>query len=165
MDMIRSPRPLTPNHRFEFKARGLRDTYHKKATFSKIASTRRTQKTELIPSPIHRIKLRLGGYSIWSASTSRTIYQDRFGPCSVRNASTSRTIYQDRFGAWAPHSLDAAEEKLGRLVKIINGLRRWMTWALFGCIAWVARTIPEKGIFNAWSTKRSLFAKPFHGWV
>ena len=35
-DMIRSPRPLTPNHRFEFKARGLRDTYHKKATFSKI---------------------------------------------------------------------------------------------------------------------------------
>ena len=29
----------------------------------------------------------------------------------------------------------------------------------------VARTIPEKRIFNAWSTKRSLFAKLFHGWV
>ena len=27
----------------------------------------------------NQIKLRLGGYSIWSASTSRTIYQDRFG--------------------------------------------------------------------------------------
>ena len=36
----------------------------------------RTQKTELILSPIHQIKLRLGGYSIWSASTSRDIYTD-----------------------------------------------------------------------------------------
>ena len=26
-------------------------------------------------------------------------------------------------------------------------------------------TFSEKRIFNAWSTKRSLFAKPFHGWV
>ena len=39
----------------------------------------RTRKTELTLSLIWRIKLRLGGYSIWSASTSRTIYQDRFG--------------------------------------------------------------------------------------
>ena len=29
----------------------------------------------------------------------------------------------------------------------------------------VARIIPEKRIFNAWSTKRSLFAKSFHGCV
>ena len=31
---------------------------------------------ELILSPIHQIKLRLGSYSIWSASTSRTIHPD-----------------------------------------------------------------------------------------
>ena len=39
------------------------------------------------------------------------------------------------------------------------------TQALFGCLARVARTIPEKKILHAWSTKRSLFAKLFHGWV
>ena len=36
-------------------------------------------KTEMTLSLIHRFNLRLGGYSIWSASTSRTIYQDRLG--------------------------------------------------------------------------------------
>ena len=50
------------------------------ATFSKSSELQtedqRTQKTELILSPIHQIKLRLGGYSIWSVSTSRTIYTD-----------------------------------------------------------------------------------------
>ena len=51
------------------------------ATFSEKSSKsqtedQRTQKTELILSPIHQIKLRLGGYSIWSASTSLTIYID-----------------------------------------------------------------------------------------
>ena len=36
-DATRYPGTLTPNHGFEFKARGLRDTYHKtKATFSKM---------------------------------------------------------------------------------------------------------------------------------
>jgi len=33
-DMIRSPGSLTPNHGFELKARGLRDTCHKITTFS-----------------------------------------------------------------------------------------------------------------------------------
>ena len=37
--------------------------------------------------------------------------------------------------------------------------------ALFGSLRQLRHTIPEKRIFNAWSTKRSLFAKPFHGWV
>ena len=37
---------------------------------------REPRKTELILSPIHQIKLRLGGYSIWSMSTSRTIHTD-----------------------------------------------------------------------------------------
>ena len=51
------------------------------ATFSKKIPNfrrkiKRTQKTELILSLIHQIKLRLGGYSIWSASTSRTIHPD-----------------------------------------------------------------------------------------
>ena len=32
-DMIRSPGTLTPNHGFEFKARGLRDMCHKWQTF------------------------------------------------------------------------------------------------------------------------------------
>ena len=46
------------------------------------------KKTEVTLSLILRFNLRLGGYSIWRASTSRTIYD------------------QD-FGAWAPHSLEA----------------------------------------------------------
>ena len=46
------------------------------------------KKTEVTLILILRFNLRLGGYSIWSASTSRTIYD------------------QD-FGAWAPHSLEA----------------------------------------------------------
>ena len=50
------------------------------ATFSKSSELQtedqRTQKTELILSLIHQIKLRLGGYSIWSVSTSRTILTD-----------------------------------------------------------------------------------------
>ena len=45
-------------------------------------------KTEVTLSLILRFNLRLGGNSIWSASTSRTIYD------------------QD-FGAWAPHNLEA----------------------------------------------------------
>ena len=46
------------------------------------------KKTEVTLSLILRFNLRLGGYSIWSASTSRTIYD------------------QD-FRAWAPHSREA----------------------------------------------------------
>ena len=33
-------------------------------------------KTEMTLSLIHRFNLRLGGYSIWSASTSRTISEE-----------------------------------------------------------------------------------------
>ena len=50
-----------------------------KKSFKLQTEDRRTRKTELILSLIHQINLRLGGYSIWSASTSRTTYQDRFG--------------------------------------------------------------------------------------
>jgi hypothetical protein len=50
------------------------------------------QKTVLTLSLILRFNIRLGGYSIWSASTSCTIY-----------------VGKD-FGALAPHSLDAAKK-------------------------------------------------------
>ena len=46
------------------------------------------KKTEVTISLILRFNLRLGSYSIWSASTSRT-------------------IYDQNFGARAPHSLEA----------------------------------------------------------
>ena len=49
---------------------------------------KKKKKTEVTLSLIIRFNLRLGGYSIWSTSTSRTIYN------------------QD-FRAWAPHSLKA----------------------------------------------------------
>ena len=54
----------------------------------------RRLKTEVTLSLILRFNLRLGGYSIWSASTSRT-------------------ISEKKFGARAPHSLDAAREVFG----------------------------------------------------
>jgi len=37
--------------------------------------------------------------------------------------------------------------------------------ALLVFVSQLRHTISEKRIFNAWSTKRSLFAKPFHGCV
>ena len=56
--------------------------------FSIFLENKKGKKTEVTLSLILRFNLRLGGYSIWSASTSRTIYD------------------QD-FGAWAPYSLGA----------------------------------------------------------
>ena len=56
--------------------------------FSIFLENKEEKKTEVTLSLILRLNLRLGGYSIWSASTSRTIYD------------------QD-FRAWAPHSLEA----------------------------------------------------------
>ena len=80
-DTILSPGPLTPNQRFEFKARRLRNTCHKRQLFSKKVPDFKQKveepRRQLILSLIHRIKPRLGGYSIWSASISRTIYQDQ----------------------------------------------------------------------------------------
>ena len=40
---------------------------------------KKRKKTEVTLSLILRFNLRLGGYSIWSASTSRTIYDHDFG--------------------------------------------------------------------------------------
>ena len=37
--------------------------------------------------------------------------------------------------------------------------------APFVSVSRVAHTIPEKRILHVWSTKRSLFVKPFHEWV
>ena len=62
--------------------------WHQWFIFQIFLKNKGRKKTEVTFSLILRFNPRLGGYSIWSASTSRTIY------------------YQD-FGAWAPHSLGA----------------------------------------------------------
>ena len=56
--------------------------------FSIFLENKEGKKTEVTFSLILRFNLRLGGYSI-------------------RSASTSRTIYDQDFEAWAPHSLGA----------------------------------------------------------
>ena len=47
--------------------------------FSNFLENKEGKKTEVTLSLILRFNLRLGGYSIWSASTSRTIYDQDFG--------------------------------------------------------------------------------------
>ena len=47
--------------------------------FSIFLENNEGKKTEVTLSLILRFNLRLGGYSIWSASTSRTIYDQDFG--------------------------------------------------------------------------------------
>ena len=61
---------------------------HQRFIFQFFWKIKKKKKTEVTLSLILRFNLRLEGYSIWSASTSYTIYE------------------QD-FGAWAPHSLEA----------------------------------------------------------
>ena len=64
--------------RFKFKTRGLRDICIRDLFFNFLENKER-KKTEVALSLILRFNLRLGGYSIWSASTSRTIYDQDFG--------------------------------------------------------------------------------------
>ena len=47
--------------------------------FSNFLENKEGKKTEVTLSLILRFNLRLGGYSIWSASTSHTIYDQNFG--------------------------------------------------------------------------------------
>ena len=47
--------------------------------FSIFLENKEVKKTEVTLSLILRFNLRLEGYSIWSASTSRTIYDQDFG--------------------------------------------------------------------------------------
>src|SRR6185312_3766892 len=47
--------------------------------FSIFLENKEEKKTEVTLSLILRFNLRLGGYSIWSASTSRTIYDQDLG--------------------------------------------------------------------------------------
>jgi len=47
--------------------------------FSNFMENKEGKKTEVTLSLILRFNLRLGGYSIWSASPSRTIYDQDFG--------------------------------------------------------------------------------------
>ena len=70
----------------------------------------KTKKTEVTLSLILQFNLRLRGYSIWSASTSRTIYD------------------QD-FGAWPPHSLGAVKGT----IKTTQSIQEKGHGALDGC--------------------------------
>src|SRR6185295_3141605 len=51
------------------------------------------KKTEVTLSLILRFNLRLGGYSIWSASTSRTIYDQDFGSCAPHSLGTTASTW------------------------------------------------------------------------
>ena len=61
----------------------------------------------MILNPIHQFKLRLGGYSIWSASTSCTIYTDSGLEHLIASMQPKK------------HSEDYTKE--------LDGLRGWMT--------------------------------------
>ena len=63
---------------FKFKTRGLLDMCIR-ALFFNFLENKEGKKTEVTLSLILQFNLRLGGYSIWSASTSRTIYDQDFG--------------------------------------------------------------------------------------
>ena len=53
------------------------------------------KKTEVTLSLILQFNLRLGGYSIWSASTSRTIYDQDFGSLSTSQPRSKRKYLKD----------------------------------------------------------------------
>jgi hypothetical protein len=62
--------------RFGFKARGLRDTWHRLLIFRIYSKSKQGRfKTNVSLNLILRFNLRLGGYSIWSAIFHRTPYQ------------------------------------------------------------------------------------------
>ena len=52
---------------------------YQKFIFQFFLENKEGKKTEVTLSLILRFNLRLGGYSIWSASTSHTIYDQNFG--------------------------------------------------------------------------------------
>ena len=62
----------------KFNARGLQDMCIRDLFF-KFFGKYEKKKTELTLSLILQFNLRLGGYSIWSADTSHTIYDQDFG--------------------------------------------------------------------------------------
>ena len=52
------------------------------------------KKTEVTLSLILRFNLRLGGYSIWSASTSRTIYDQDFEAWALHSLGATRSTWK-----------------------------------------------------------------------
>jgi hypothetical protein len=67
---------LSKPQRFGFKARGLRDTWHRLLVFRIYSKSKQGRfKTNVTHSLILRFNLRLGGYSMWSAIFYRTPYQ------------------------------------------------------------------------------------------
>ena len=55
----------------------------------------RRLKTNLTLSLILRFNLRLGGYFIWSTSTSRTIYDQDFGGLSTSQPQSNHKYLED----------------------------------------------------------------------
>ena len=79
---------LNLNGGIQIQESGVAEYMYQRFIFQFFWKIKKKKKTEVTLSMILRFNLRLGGYSIWSASTSRTIYD------------------QD-FRAWAPRSLEA----------------------------------------------------------
>jgi len=87
-------------------------------------------------------------------AAARVGQRERRGP-----PCRATTMLGKRRGAFLRGRLGAS------FVNVVKYRSMCRSGALFGLASTVAHTLPEKRIFNAWSTKRSLFAKPFHGWV
>ena len=58
------------------------------------------EKTEVTLNLILRFNLRLGSYSIWSASTSRTIYDQEFGAWAPQSLETTRSTCRTTRHIW-----------------------------------------------------------------
>ena len=100
---------------------------------------RKTQKTEMTLSLILQFNLRLGGYSIWSASTSRTTYEGKDPGLEHLIASMQPRKYSKDYskhsmgskpgqlpGWWIPEAFDQMEETW----KLLDAMRVGELWIL-----------------------------------
>ena len=76
--------------------------------------TERTLKTGMTLSLILRLNLRLGGYSIWSASTSRIIFYQDFGGLSTSQPRINRKYLED-YSMYSKEGLEATRRMFGQL--------------------------------------------------
>jgi hypothetical protein len=96
---------------------------------------RKTQKTEMTLSLILQFNLRLGSYSIWSASTSRTTYEGKDPGLEHLIASMQPRKYSKDYskhsmgskpgqlpGWWIPEALDALDE-MEETWKLLDAMR------------------------------------------
>ena len=108
----------TLNREISSQGSGLRDMRHKWQLFQM-----KTLMTKVILSLILRFNRRLGGYSIWSASTSRTTYEGKDPGLEHLIASMQPRKYSKDYskhsmgskpgqlpGWWIPEAFDQMEE-------------------------------------------------------